>query len=188
VSVLRTAAYGLVGLVLCCSQANAQGADESRKAAPDSSPGMPMVLPGYAQLEGFTLTEPGGMKPLTHRHIEVITVTGEVDPPFADGDDRIQTVNPEYNEPRFKELMNQFPGLVKATMTVFVEEPDASDTRVQLWEQVIVRVYDSEDKDTARHYCDTTPWKAQPGFNDITPKQVQFGAWKSIKKSHSNSK
>jgi hypothetical protein len=188
VSVLRSAAFGLVGLALSCSQVCSQGAEEPRKATPEVDSSMPMVLPGYAQLEGFTLKEPNSDLPLMHRHIEVITVVGDVDPPFVDGDDRVQTVNPEYNEPRFKALMNQFPGMVKATMTVFVEEPSASDTRIQLWEQVIVRVFDAEEKESAKHYCDTTPWKAQPGFNDITPKQVQFGAWKAIKKSHSNSK
>ena len=148
-------------------------------AAPQDNP---TILHGYARLEGFFLKTPGSDKPLTQRHIEVITVVGDVDPPFVDGDDRIQMVNPEYNYPRFKSLMNSNPGMVTATMTVFVEEPSATDDRVQLWERVMVRVFDSEDKGTAKHYCDTTIWKALPGFNDLTPEQVQFGAWKPIKR------
>jgi hypothetical protein len=142
----------------------------------------PTILHGYSRLEGFTLKAPGSDKPLTQRHIEVITVVGEVDPPFSEGDDRIQMVNPEYNYPRFKDLMNANPGMVTATMTVFVEEPNTTDDRVQLWEWVMVRVYDSEDKNSAKHYCDTTTWKAQPGFNDLTPAQIQFGEWKTIKR------
>ncbi len=185
-SVLHTVAGGMVLLALSCTNLGIAAEDAAQAPAP--APTMPLVLPGYAQLEGFTLQEPGSDKPLTKRHIEVITVVGEADPPFATGDDRIQTVNPEYNEPRFKEWMNSNPGMVKATMTVFVEEPNAEDTRIQLWEMVIIRVYDAEKKEEARHWCDTTPWKAQPGFNDLTPKMIQFGPWKPIKKSHSNSK
>jgi hypothetical protein len=128
------------------------------------------------------------MQPLTQRHIEVITVVGEVDPPFAIGDDRIDLVNPEYNEARFKNLMNGDPGMVAATMTIFIEERDPTDNRIQVWEQVIVRVYNAEEKEKATHYCDSTPWKAQPGFFDLTPEQVQFSAWRPIEKPKANSK
>lgn len=184
----RLVAAGLLALA-CSSTGWAEGADEAAKPTlQPTNNSLPLVLPGYAQLEGFSLKAPSGDKPLTKRHIEVITLQGEVDPPFSEGDDRIQTVNPEYNLPRFKDLMNSSPGMVKATMTVFVEEANPADTRIQLWEMVFVRVYDAESKDEATFYCDTTPWKAQPGFNDITPKQVQFGAWKPIKKHHSSSK
>jgi len=163
------------------------------QTAPDPAPvegadSMPLVMPGYASLMDFHLKAPGGEQPLTQRHIEVITVAGEVDPPFTDGDDRVDLVNPEYNEPRFKELMNADPGMVTATMTVFIEELNPTDNKVQVWEQVIVRVYDADQKDKAAHYCDSTPWKAQPGFFDLTPEHIQFGPWRAIEKHKANSK
>jgi hypothetical protein len=156
--------------------------------APAPDPGPPLVMPGFAMLTGFHLMAPGGKHPLTQRHIEVITVTGEVDPPFTNGDDRLDLVNPEYNEPRFKDLMNGDPGLVTASMTIWIEETKPEDNKVQAFERIIVRVYDAEDKDKAKHYCDTTPWKAQPGFIDLTPELVQFGEWKAIDKRKANSK
>lgn len=157
--------------------------------APDAADApMPLVMPGYAGLEGFKLTVPGGTAPLTQRHVEVVIVEGEVDPPYADGDDRIDLVNTEYNEPRFKELMNANPGMVTATMTVFIEEKNPKDNKIQVWETVMVRVYNADQKAQATHYCDTTTWKAQPGFLDVTPEQVQFGPWRPIEKPKAKSK
>lgn len=156
--------------------------------APETS-SMPLVMPGYASLEGFRLTAPGGMQPLSQRHIEVIAVVGEVDPPFADGDDRIDLTNPEYNEPRFKELMNGTPGMVTATMTIWIEEQVPTDNKIQVWEKVLVRVFNADKKEDATHYCDSSLWKAQPGFVDLTPEQLQFGTWQSIaSKQKANSK
>jgi len=157
-------------------------AQEAAPAASAGDPPMPLVMPGFASLTGFQLTAPGGMQPLTQRHIEVITVVGEVDPPFVEGDDRIDLVNPEYNEARFKDLMNAQPGMVTASMTVFIEEVNPTDNRVQLWEKVIVRVYNAEQKTKATHYCDSSLWKTQPGFVDLTPEQIQFSPWHTIKK------
>jgi hypothetical protein len=150
------------------------------QAPPEPSPSMPLVMPGFASLTGFYLTEPDSDLPLTTRHIEVITLVGEVDPPFVEGDDRIDLVNPEYNELRFKQLMDADPGMVTASLTIFIEEPDPLDNRVQLWETVFVRVYNAEDKLEATHYCDTGPWKTQPGFIDLTPELIRFGEWKPI--------
>lgn len=161
----------LLTLLTCSGPLLAQG---------DDSASMPLMMPGYASLTDFHLTAPGSDKPLTARHIEVITVVGEVDPPFADGDDRIDLTNPEYNEPRYKALLDEDPGLIAATMTVFIEEANPADNKVQLWETVIVRVYDADDKTEATHYIDSTPWKTQPGFIDLTPEMIQFGEWKPI--------
>ncbi len=144
--------------------------------------GLPMVMPGYASLEGYRMTEPGSQAPLTSRFLEVITVEGEIDAPYAQGDDRIDLVNPEYNEKGLREYMAETPGLVTATMTVFIEEINKTDNKVQLWERVFVRCYNNDKKEDATHYCDTTPWKAQPGFNDIVPEQNPFGEWKKVPK------
>lgn len=144
--------------------------------------GMPLVMPGYASLEGYRLSEPGSQTPLTSRFLEVITVVGEIDPPYSTGDDRIDLVNPEYNEKGLREYMGETPGLVTATMTIWIEEVNKTDNKVQLWESVFVRCYNNDKKEDATHYCDTTPWKAQPGFNDIVPEQNPFGEWKKIPK------
>jgi len=189
-TVLRPLLALLPVAAVLAADAEAPAAAEAQPAesSPAASPSAPMFLHGFASLEGFRLMDPWGEGPLTTRHIEVITVVGEVDPPYADGDDRIQTVNPEYNYPRYKNLMNENPGMVTASFTIFVEEPNPDDERVQLWETVVVRVYNAENKDDATFYCDTTPWKTQPGFSNLTAQQVQFGEWKPMPTStqHSN--
>jgi hypothetical protein len=149
----------------------------------DGTQDLPLVMPGYASLTSdFHLNTPDGSGPLMERHIEVISVYGEIDPPFTEGNDKLDLTNPEYNLDRYKNLMNSDPGMVAATMTVFYEEPDSLDNRVQLWERIIVRIYNADIKEEATHYIDSTPWKTQPGFVDITPEMLQFTEWKALSK------
>lgn len=140
----------------------------------------PAFLHGYAATEGIYLNDPVTDKPLVNRYIEVITVVGDPDPPFDMKDDRVQTVNPEYNSAPFLEMSALDPGLINATFTIFVEEPNPEDERVQLWETIMIRVYNALDKESATHYCDSSLWKTQAGFYNLNDQFIHFSAWKEI--------
>ena len=115
--------------------------------------------------------------------VMLVVVNGEIDPPYTDGDDRIQDLSQDFNSQRERDYMNENPGLVQALVTVIVAKGVPDDTTVQLWEKVMMRVYNNDDKDKATHYIDTEPWESQPGFWTITPNEAPVGEWKKIHKN-----
>lgn len=144
---------------------------------------LPDMMDGFAHFEQYILNDPVTGKPLGSRYIEIIVVNGEVDPPYANGDDRVQNLSEDFNQERERAYMNENPGLVMALVTILVARSNPSDTTVQLWEKIIMRVYNNDDKEKATHWIDTVPWESQPGFWTITPDVVAIGEWKKIQKN-----
>lgn len=138
------------------------------------------MMDGFCHFQGFHLNDPLTGKPLTGRYVEIIIVNGEIDPPFVEGDDRVQESNEFYNSGSHKNWLNNNPGLVEAMVTVRVEKIDPADDRCQLWESVILRAYNNDDKFAATHYIDSELWECPPGYVSVTPDQIVMGEWQPV--------
>jgi hypothetical protein len=77
-------------------------------------------------------------------------------------------------------MVQRNPGTIAATFTIFAEEKNTEDNKVQVWESIIIRVYNKINKDEATHYCDSSLWKTQPGFYSLTSDFLTFSNWKII--------
>jgi hypothetical protein len=150
-------------------------------AKPLGSRPLPMVMDGFCEFTKYQLLDPVTEAPLISRFIEIVVVNGEVDAPFSDGDDRIQTMNLEFNSARNRSIMAMTPGSIEALVTVFVAKTVADDEKVQVWEQMLLRVYNDDDKAKATHYIDTAAHEAQPGFYEMREALSPFGEWLKIK-------
>jgi hypothetical protein len=173
----------LAGLMVLSSGALADDPASEPAPVPEEKVFLPDMMDGFAHYQYYYLNDPVTGQPLTSRYIEMITVVGEVDPPGVQGDDRVQNLSEDFNSERERNYMNENPGLVQALVTVIVAKSNPADTTVQLWERVIMRVYNNDDKSKATHWIDTVPWEAQPGFWTITPEVVAIGEWNKIQKN-----
>ncbi|MCA9784932.1 MAG: hypothetical protein H6678_14520 [Candidatus Delongbacteria bacterium] len=182
-SALRYGRLIFAGVLLLGTLATAEEAANTSATAPQEKSFMPDMMDGFAHFQHYQLTDPVTHEPLMSRYIEMIVVNGEIDPPYTDGDDRIQDLSQDFNSQRERDYMNENPGLVQALVTVIVAKGVPDDTTVQLWEKVMMRVYNNDDKDKATHYIDTEPWESQPGFWTITPNEAPVGEWKKIHKN-----
>ncbi len=152
-------------------------AEEVAVSTPKSSPG----FDGLCQFGEIYLNDPETGAPLTGRYLELIIVNGEVDLPFAtDGDDVVQERNEFYNTGRHKSYLNSMPGLIDILATVRMEKTVPTDNRVQVWENVIVRVFNNDDPELATYYTDSQLWECQPGFNSVNGDMVSFSDWKPL--------
>lgn len=140
------------------------------------------MMDGFCHFQGFYLNDPVTSQPLLSRYVEIIIVNGEVDPPFSEGDDHVQENNDFYNTGSHRNWLNRNPGLIEAMVTVRAERPDDSDNRCQLWEHVILRAFNSDDKLTATHYVDSELWECPPGYLSVTPEQLKMGEWIDLSK------
>ena len=152
-------------------------APASSQPAQSSTP----IMDGFCHFRQIFLNDPITGEPLEERYLQVIIVNGEVDPPFAEnGDDRVQERNEYYNTGHHKEYLNSNPGAVDIMATVRTERPNAEDDRVQLWEKVIVRVFNSNDPELATHYTDSQLWECMPGFQAVTQEDITFQDWQPL--------
>jgi len=158
----------------------AQPAAEVVEETPAVTRGKPAFMDGFCHFLEYRLQDPVTDEPLASRHIEIIIVNGDVDPPYSDGDDRIQDVTQDFNSERERKWMNMNPGLIEALFTIFVEKTVPDDTRAQLWEKVILRIYNNDEKELATHYVDSEIWECQPGFISMTPDLCPMGSWRKI--------
>ncbi len=168
---------GLALLVLPCVADSTVVADTK---AIGSRP-LPMVMDGFCEFTKYHLNDPVTKAPLTSRFIEIVVVNGEVDPPYQLVDDRIQQVNLEMNSDHHRSFLATTPGLIDAMVTVFVAKQITDDEKVQIWESILLRVFNDDDKAKATHYIDTAVHEAQGGFYEMRSSISPFGEWKEIK-------
>lgn len=179
----RQLCLALTAFLLASVAVHAEDPAAAKEGTAQEKVFLPDMMDGFAHYQYYYLNDPVTGQPLTSRYIEMITVVGDVDAPGSNGDDRVQNLSEDFNSERERNYMNENPGLVQALVTILVAKANPADTTVQLWESVIMRVYNNDDKSKATHWIDTTPWEAQPGFWTITPEVVPIGEWKKIQKN-----
>ncbi len=138
------------------------------------------MMDGFCHFQGFYLDDPITQQPLTERYVEIVIIKGEIDPPFTEGDDHVQDYNDFYNTGSHRAWLDGKPGLVEVMVTTRAEKPNPDDDRCQLWENVIFRVFNANDKLAATHYLDSELYECPPGFMTITPDQLKMGEWKPV--------
>ncbi len=173
------------GCALLFGLSSAALASDAKEAAADSSESssvyMPSMMDGFAHFLEYYLIDPVTGDSLSSRTIEFVVVNGEVDPPHVESDDRVQDLAQHFNSQRERDYMNENPGLIQALVNIKVERVNPEDTVVQLWEKIILRVYNNDDKEKATHYIDSAVWETQAGFWEVKPDLVPMGEWQEYK-------